>query len=86
MEVFFIIFIAFTKYSRTKLVMKIRKSFFIRWLLVRDEEQLQDEQSVIDIEHIRSGTNRRVSSLEETNLWMREIEADGAREEKAIER
>jgi len=52
-----------------------RKSFFIRWLLFRDEEQQQEEQSVIDIEHIQSGNNRRVSSLEEASLWMREINA-----------
>lgn len=52
-----------------------RKSFLIRWLLSRDEEQ-QEEKSVIDIEHIQSGNNQRVSSLEEANLWMREIETD----------
>ena len=51
-----------------------RNSFFIRWLSVRDEAQQQEEHSVIDIEHIQSGTNCRVSSLEEANLWMREIE------------
>lgn len=63
-----------------------RKSFFIRWLLVRDEEKQQDEKSVIDIEHIQSGDTRRVSTLEEANLWMREIDADkrekGAETEK----
>lgn len=75
MEVFFIILILFTKIFRTKLSMKTRKSFFIRWLLFRDEEQPQEEQSVIDIQHIQSGNNRRVSSLEEANLWMREVEA-----------
>ena len=50
-----------------------RKSFFIRWLLLKDDEK-HEERSVIDIEHIQSGNNRRVSSLEEANLWMREIE------------
>lgn len=50
-----------------------RKSFFIRWLLSKDDEK-HEERSVIDIEHIQSGSNRRVSSLEEANLWMREIE------------
>ena len=54
-----------------------RKSFFIRWLTVRDDERQQEEHSVIDIEHIQSGRNQRVASLEEANLWMREIEADG---------
>lgn len=54
-----------------------RKSFFIRWLLVRAEEAQQEEKSVIDIEHIQSGESQRVSSLEEANLWMREIDAGG---------
>lgn len=58
--------------------MIIRKSFFIRWLLIRDEECQQDEQSVIDIEHIQSGKNQRVSSLEEASLWMREIERESS--------
>lgn len=53
--------------------MKIRKSFFIRWLLVRNEALPQEETSVIDIEHIQSGRSRRVSNLEEANLWMQEI-------------
>lgn len=51
-----------------------RKSFFIRWLVVTGEDR-HEEHCVIDIEHIQSGSNRRVSSLEEANLWMREIEA-----------
>lgn len=77
MEVLIVNLLLFTKYSRTKPFMKIRKSFFIRWLLVRDEKKpQQEEQSVIDIEHIQSGNNRRVSSLEEANLWMREIETE----------
>ena len=54
--------------------MKIRKSFFIRWLLVRDEEK--QEKSVVDIEHIQSGDSQRVSSLEEANQWMREVEVE----------
>lgn len=53
-----------------------RKSFFIRRLLFRDEED-QQEKSVIDIEHIRSGAGQRVSSLEEASRWMQEIDADG---------
>lgn len=57
--------------------MVTRKSFFIRWLLFRDEEDQQEEKSVIDIEHIQSGSNQRVSSLEEASQWMREIDADG---------
>lgn len=63
-----------------------RKSFFIRWLLVRDEERRQEERSVIDIEHIQSGNNQRVSSLEEANLWMREIEADNVEKNRILEK
>lgn len=57
-----------------------RKSFLIRWLLFRGEEQ--EEKSVIDIEHIQSGNNQRVSSLEEANMWMREIEGDRSEKTK----
>ena len=63
-----------------------RKSFFIRWLLFSDEEQHQEKQSVIDIEHIQSGNNQRVSSLEEANLWMREIDADSVEKRTESER
>lgn len=59
-----------------------RKSFFIRWLLFRDEEDQQ--KSVIDIEHIQSGNSQRVSSLEEASLWMNEIEADGTEKSREI--
>lgn len=76
MEVLCFILILFAKLSPKEFSMIIRKSFFIRWLLFRDEEQQQKEQSVIDIEHIQSGNNQRVSSLEEASLWMREIEAE----------
>lgn len=61
-----------------------RKSFFIRWLLLRDEENQQEEKSVIDIEHIQSGDSQRVSSLEEASQWMREINADGLEKSKKI--
>ena len=44
-----------------------RKSFFIRWLLVSDEEEQKDENSVIDIEHIQSGDKCRLSNLEEAS-------------------
>lgn len=63
-----------------------RKSFFIRWLLVRDEEQPQEEQSVIDIQHIQSGNYQRVSSLEEANLWMQEIETDIVKKDGDMEK
>lgn len=53
-----------------------RKSFFIRWLTVSDDDKPQNERSVIDIEHIQSGDSRRVSSLEEAHLWMQKIDAD----------
>ncbi|MEZ5308911.1 MAG: hypothetical protein R2684_17330 [Pyrinomonadaceae bacterium] len=58
-----------------------RKSFFIRWLLVRDREREREEQSVIDIEHIQSGTSCRLSSLEEATDWMRDIEDDETKPE-----
>lgn len=66
--------------------MKTRKSFFIRWLLFRDEDILQEERSVIDIEHIQSGASRRLSSLEEANLWMSEIDVNVMGKEKETER
>ena len=53
-----------------------RKSFFIRWLLFRDEKEEQKEKSVIDIEHIQSGNSQRVSNLEEASLWMQEVQAE----------
>lgn len=56
--------------------MIIRKSFFIRWLSIRNEETLQEEKSVIDIEHIQTGKVQRVSNLEEANQWMKEINAE----------
>ena len=63
-----------------------RKSFFIRWLLVSDEEEQKDENSVIDIEHIQSGDKCRLSNLEEASLWMREIDADSVEKSRKIER
>ena len=63
-----------------------RKSFFIRWLLLRDEEEQEDEKSVIDIEHIQSGHKCRLSNLEEANLWMQEINADSGKREEKIEK
>jgi hypothetical protein len=65
--------------------MIIRKSFFIRWLLFRDEEEQQEEKSVIDIQHIQSGSKCRLSSLEEASLWMREIAADSVETKKTGE-
>lgn len=49
--------------------MKIRKSFFIRWLLSVDEQK-QSRRSVIDIEHVQTGDKHRVSTLEEASQWM----------------
>ena len=51
--------------------MIIRKSFLIRWLLYTEDEQ-HKEHSVINIEHIQTGYNGRVSSLEEASQWMRD--------------
>jgi hypothetical protein len=61
-----------------------RKSFFIRWLLFRDEKDEQEEKSVIDVEHIQSGVSQRVTNLEEAALWMQEIEPDGVEKSKKI--
>jgi len=71
LEVSAVILILSVKKPREKLFMIIRKSFFIRWLLYTEDEQ-QQERSVIDIEHIQSGSNRRVSSLEEAGQWMKD--------------
>lgn len=65
--------------SRNEVFMITRKSFFIRWLLFRDEKEEQKEKSVIDIEHIQSGSSQRVSSLEEANQWMQDVQADSER-------
>lgn len=59
-----------------------RKSFFIRWLLFRDEDGQQEERSVIDVEHIQSGSKRRLSNLEDAALWMREIDEDNSENKK----
>lgn len=53
-----------------------RKSFFIRWLLVRNATEPDQERSVIDIEHIQTGLSQRVSNLEEANQWMRDAEGE----------
>lgn len=63
-----------------------RKSFFIRWLTVSNDDKPQDEHSVIDIKHIQSGASQRVSSPEEANLWMREIDADNVEKRTESER
>jgi cell division protein FtsL len=76
--------ILFAELSPNKFCMMTRKSFFIRWLLVRDEKE--QEKSVIDIEHIQSGDSQRVSSLEEANLWMREIDAESAEKKTESEK
>lgn len=63
--------------------MKIRKSFYIRWLLSTGDDR-QPERSVIEIEHIQSGCNGRVSSLEEANQWMRDAK-EARKEDRHIE-
>ena len=85
MEVLTVMLVSFAKLSRKELCMITRKSFFIRWLVVRDEKAQQKEKSVIDIEHIQSGDCQRVSSLEEANLWMREIDADSVEKRTELE-
>lgn len=61
---------------RNEVFMITRKSFLIRWLLVRDEKEQQEEKSVIDIEHIQSGNSCRLSNLEEASQWMRDAKED----------
>ena len=49
--------------------MKIRNSFFIRWLMtIEQDEQIQ---SIIDVEHVQSGNKHRAASIEEANEWMK---------------
>lgn len=85
MEVLAVIVDSFARtISRNEVFMITRKSFFIRWLLFRDEQEEQEEKSVIDIEHIQSGESQRVSNLEEASLWMQEIDADGVEKSKKI--
>jgi hypothetical protein len=50
--------------------MKIKKSFFIRWLMTRDNTQ--NEKFVFDIEHVQSGDKHRVSSFDEAQEWMKQ--------------
>lgn len=64
--------------------MVIRKSFLIRWLLYTEEEK-HEERSVIDIEHIQSGDNQRVSSLEEANQWMRDVKNEKRKDDELTE-
>lgn len=54
--------------------MKIRKSFLIRWLSAVDRHK--NERSVIDIEHVQSGEQWRVSSIEEAAEMMKNAGAD----------
>ncbi|MDQ4123317.1 MAG: hypothetical protein M3209_17925 [Acidobacteriota bacterium] len=51
--------------------MKVRKSFFIRWLMTFDQNK--KVHSVIDIEHVQTGDTWRSSSLEETYEWMKNV-------------
>ena len=59
------------KKTTRKLVMTTRKSFSIRWLLAAVCDR-KPESPVIEVEHIQSGSSRRVSSLEEARQWMQE--------------
>lgn len=63
--------------------MIIRKSFYIRWLLVTDDDR-QQQHSVIDIKHIQSGCSQRVSSLEEARQWMQDAKVE-KNEDRRIE-
>lgn len=70
---------------RHEVFMITRKSFFIRWLTVSNDEKQQEEHYVIDIKHIQSGANQRVLSPEEASLWMRERNADDVEKKKNVE-
>jgi hypothetical protein len=54
--------------------MKIRKSFFIRWLMTKDS--LQNERFVFDIEHVQSGDKHRLSTFDEVQDWMKKAGED----------
>lgn len=56
--------------------MRTRKSFVIRWLKTVDAN-LQDERSVIDVEHVQSGNTWRVSSIEEAAETMKKTAVSG---------
>lgn len=85
MEAPAVILISFAKLSPDELSMITRKSFFIRWLTISNDDKPQDKHSVIDVEHIQSGASQRVSSPEEANLWMREIDAEDMGKSKESE-
>ena len=70
------------QYPETRFFMITRKSFFIRWLLFSKDDKPQEEQSVIDIEHIQSGESQRVSSLEEASQWMQDVQAETENKEE----
>ena len=83
MEVCTVILILFAKLSPKELCMITRKSFFIRWLLSTGGDR-QPERSVIEIQHIQSGSKQRVSSLEEASQWMRDAK-ESEKEDRIIE-
>ena len=64
--------------------MKILNSFFIRWLRSTADDG-QKEISVIDIEHIQSGSSNRVSKIEEAEQWMKDITNQERKDEELIE-
>lgn len=52
--------------------MKIRKSFFIRWLKTFDSDK--NELSVIDVEHVQSGETWRLSSIDEIAETIKKVD------------
>ena len=63
--------------------MTTRKSFFIRWLKSTGSDW-QPEHSVIEIQHIQSGSKQSVSSLEEAAQWMRDAR-ESDKEDRIVE-
>lgn len=83
MEVLAAIIILLAKLSPKVLCMITRKSFFIRWLLSTESDR-QSERSVIEIQHIQSGSKQSVSTLEEAAQWMRDAK-ESEKEDRIIE-
>ena len=52
--------------------MKIRKSFFIRWLKTFDSDK--NELSVIDVEHVQSGETWRLSSIDQIAETIKKVD------------
>jgi hypothetical protein len=54
------------------LLMKIRRTFIIRWITASDR-QTESSKSVIDVELVQTGEKISVSSLSEAQEWMHQV-------------